>query len=221
MSEDSSENSLPCNSAAPPVRTKRVRAAAHDLFAQPLVWNEIVCDDRPLEIEVGSGKGLFLESAAKARPEHQFVGVELAAKFAHRAADRLSQAGLTNAKMFRGDAERFLCETVPASVAYAVHVYFPDPWWRKKHKKRRVLNDETLAAIERVLIPGGKFHFWTDVLDYYEFICEMIMEQTKFDGPRYVPERPAQHDLDYTTHFERRARRNGQPIYRSIFVKPV
>ncbi|MGN6543429.1 MAG: tRNA (guanosine(46)-N7)-methyltransferase TrmB [Aureliella sp.] len=205
---------------APQDKPARAPAAkAHDLFQQPLAWTDLVQDERPVELEIGSGKGLFLQTAAAERPTHQFIGVELSAKFANRAADRLRRAGLENVKMLRGDAEAFLLGVVPDRSVAAVHVYFPDPWWRRKHKKRRVLNEETLAAIERILIPGGRFHFWTDVLDYYELICGQVIKLTDLAGPSYVPQRPAAHDLDYTNHFERRARRNEQPIYRAIFTK--
>ena len=204
---------------APESGQRRRKAKACDLFVEPQEWSALA-QKAFIELEIGSGKGLFLETAAKSRPDHQFIGVELSAKFSNRAADRLARAGLTNATMLRGDAESFLMGVVPEQSVLAVHVYFPDPWWRRKHKKRRVLNEETLAAIERSLVPEGAFHFWTDVLDYYELICTHIMTQTSLIGPRYVPERPASHDLDYTTHFERRARRHGQPIYRAIFVKP-
>ena len=123
--------------------------------------------------------------------------------------------------MLRGDAKKFLAETVPASSVERVHVYFPDPWWRNKHKKRRVLNEQTLQDVQRVLKDGGEFHFWTDVLDYYEHICKQVMDETGLAGPRYVPERSASHAMDYTTHFERRARLNSQPVYRAIFIKEV
>jgi tRNA (guanine-N7-)-methyltransferase len=202
--------------------SKRVAAKAHDLFVDPKNWTELVrqaMPGAPIELEIGSGKGLFLQTAATQRPTHHFIGVELSAKFANRAADRLTRSGLSNAQMLRGDAEAFLLKVVPDGAVNAIHVYFPDPWWRRKHKKRRVLNEETLAAIERCLAPGGKFHFWTDVLDYYEMICTQVMQLTALSGPGYVPERPAVHDLDYTTHFERRARRNAQPIYRAVFAK--
>ncbi len=197
---------------------------AHDLFLQPLTWQQL-CDamaepSAPIELEVGSGKGLFLQQAAAERPVHNFIGIELSGKFANRAAERMARHALRNVQMLRGDAEAFLLNVVPDKCLAAVHVYFPDPWWRAKHKKRRVLNDETLAAIERILMPGGQFHFWTDVLDYYELICRHVIEHMSLDGPRYVPERKATHDLDYTTHFERRARRNLQPIYRAIFQAP-
>lgn len=207
-------------SSQPPMRES---TRAHDLFIEPLSWAQL-CErmptvGKPIELEVGSGKGLFLQQAAEERPQHNFIGIELSGKFANRAADRLARHTLTNVQMLRGDAEAFLLKVVPDQSVAAVHVYFPDPWWRRKHKKRRVLNDDTLAAIERILVPNGQFHFWTDVLDYYELICRHVIECMTLDGPRYVPQRAAQHDLDYTTHFERRARRNHQPIYRAVFGK--
>ncbi len=197
-------------------------AKALDLFQFPQTWQQI-CErfaSHQIEIEVGSGKGLFLKSAASLNPLIHFVGIELAAKFANKAADRSHRAGLANVSMLRGDAKQFLEKVVPSASVQKVHVYFPDPWWRNKHKKRRVLNEQTIADIQRVLIPGGEFHFWTDVLDYYEHICGDVMDQTTMLGPRYVPEHEAEHHMDYTTHFERRARLNSQPVYRAIFQKP-
>src|SRR5690606_30001044 len=139
----------------------------------------------------------FLQTAATAAPEHYFVGIELAAKFANRAAQRIAKRGLNNITMLRGDAKQFLATTVPDRSLCRLHVYFPDPWWRNKHKKRRVLNEQTLADIERVLMDGGEFHFWTDVLDYYEHICGQVMELTDLAGPHYVPQRTANHAMDY------------------------
>ncbi len=193
---------------------------ALDVLASPAAWDQLVPAGATIEVEVGSGKGLFLQSAAAERTQHYFLGIELAVKFANRAAERLANSNLMNAKMLRGDAQVFLRDTVPTAAVTRMHVYFPDPWWRNKHKKRRVLNDQALLDIERSLKPGGEFHFWTDVLDYYELICALVMDSTTLIGPKFIPERPASHGMDYTTHFERRARLNGQPIYRALFVKP-
>lgn len=201
-----------------PPAAEKVRAL--DLYAAPQPWSALAPSDRPVELEIGSGKGLFLQTAGAAVAPHHFVGIELAAKFANRAAQRIAARGLTNVTMLRGDAKRFLAETVPDQSLHRLHVYFPDPWWRNKHKKRRVLNEQTLSDIERALIPQGEFHFWTDVLDYYEHICSQVMELTALGGPHYVPQRAAMHPMDYTTHFERRARINSQPVYRAVFVKP-
>ena len=203
----------------PTDKSSSSKTRAIDLFTQPLAWGQIVNGSRPVELEIGSGKGLFLLSAAAARPDRDFIGIELAAKFANGAAHRLAKRGLENAKLLRGDAKKFLTDVVPDASLVAVHVYFPDPWWRNKHKKRRVLNDQTLLDIQRVLAPGGDFHFWTDVLDYYEHICGQVMDTTSLAGPAFVPQRTAEHSMDYTTHFERRARTHGQPVYRAIFSK--
>ncbi len=198
-------------------QTSKTRAI--DLFTQPVAWEQLVTKQQPVELEIGSGKGLFLLTATAQRPEHTFIGIELAAKFANGAADRLAKRGVSNATLLRGDAKKFLTDVVPDCSLAALHVYFPDPWWRNKHKKRRVLNEHTLYDIERVLTPGGQLHFWTDVLDYYEHICSQVMDLTALTGPAYVPQRSANHSMDYTTHFERRARTHGQPVYRAIFEK--
>jgi tRNA (guanine-N7-)-methyltransferase len=171
----------------------------------------------PLEIEVGSGKGLFLASAAAARPESDFLGIEIARKYARFCAARVARAGLTNARILAGDALRLFRELLPDRSLAAVHVYFPDPWWKARHKKRRVMNDSFIADVARVLVPDGRLHFWTDVEEYFHTALAVIAGQPALAGPLPVPEQPAEHDLDYRTHFERRMRQHGQPVFRSEF----
>ena len=178
-----------------------------------------VATERPLELEIGSGKGLFLTNAARRSPDRRFVGLEIAAKYAMECQARIEKNGITNAKFFACDAVAVLEQDVADGSLDAVHVYFPDPWWKSRHKKRRVLNETTLRNIQRTLKPACSFHFWTDVLDYYEGTLELIDQVTKLKGPFFVSEPPAAHDMDYLTHFERRTRRNGLPVYRSRFTK--
>ncbi|MFM8571965.1 MAG: tRNA (guanine(46)-N(7))-methyltransferase TrmB [Pirellula sp.] len=173
----------------------------------------------PIELEIGSGKGLFLTNAAKAEPNHFFIGLELAAKYAREAQAKLDRLKIHNAVFIASDATKVIASEVPDRSVVAVHVYFPDPWWKAKHKKRRVLSDETILHIQRVLKPNGQFHFWTDVLDYYEIAVPRIVELTTLDGPFYVPEPTASHGMDYRTHFERRTRLNGLPVYRARFTR--
>lgn len=174
----------------------------------------------PLEIEVGSGKGLFLTSASGAVPEHNFLGIEIAKKYAQFIAARLSRSDRKNAVIIEGDGLRLFREMLPSACAAAVHVYFPDPWWKKRHKKRRVLNADFLRDAFRVLASDGRLHFWTDVEEYFVSTLELIKAETSFEGPLAVDERPADHDLDYRTHFERRTRKNGEPVYRAEFRRP-
>lgn len=174
----------------------------------------------PLEIEIGSGKGLFLSNAAALNSEINFVGIEIADKFAEHAAARLAKANLTNARVLSADAEPIFAGRIDAGSLEAVHVYFPDPWWKKRHRKRRVLNETSIRHYSRAIRSGGRLHFWTDVLDYFEETIEMIADVAPELGVP-IPESaaPATHDLDYRTHFERRSRQHSIPVYRVVYEK--
>jgi tRNA (guanine-N7-)-methyltransferase len=187
----------------------------------PQPWNPAAHFGReaPLEVEVGSGKGLFLQGAAAAAPDHNFLGIEIAQKYARHCAARVAKRELTNAVMISGNAERVFRELLPDNSLAAVHVYFPDPWWKKRHHKRRVMNPEFVKDVTRTLAPGGRLHFWTDVEDYFNATLALLAEQKPLAGPLEVPERPATHDLDFHTHFERRTRLSALPVYRAEFEK--
>ena len=177
-------------------------------------------NDHPLEIEVGSGKGLFLATAANSATTHNFVGIEIVAKYARHAAAKLARAELSNCMMISGNAEPLFAERIESSSLEAVHVYFPDPWWKKRHRKRRVVNATSIRNFSTSLRLGGRFHFWTDVLDYFEQTIELIAEIAPELGvPIPEDEIEATHDLDYRTHFERRSRQNQIPVYRVRYEK--
>ena len=186
---------------------------------RPFTAGGVFPRDAPLEVEVGSGKGLFLQSAAVGTPNHSFLGVEIAGKYARFAAARLAGHSLSNAIVVHGDAQRLFGELFPDDTLAAVHVYFPDPWWKKRHHKRRVMNGPFVRQVARSLAPGGALHFWTDVRERFDATLELIAEHTELAGPIEVAERPAEHNLDYRTHFERRMRLAERPIFRAEFRK--
>jgi len=189
----------------------------------PAVWDAKKLFGRraPLEVEVGTGKGLFLRTAAAARPERDFLGVEISPKYARFAAAGLAKRKLTNALVVIGDAVRLFNELLPDGSLAAVHLYFPDPWWKKRHKKRRLVRESFVRDVGRTLEPAGRLHFWTDVEEYFQTGLELIAAETDLEGPLDVPEAPARDDMDYRTHFERRTRLHGEPVYRAEFRKPV
>ncbi len=168
---------------------------------------------------MGTGKGLFLQSAAAARPETDFLGIEIAAKYARFAAATLAKRNLSNAIVLQADALRIFAELLPDASLQAIHVYFPDPWWKKRHKKRRLMREPFLRDLQRTLLPGARLHFWTDVEEYYYAALQLIAACTALQGPLEVPQAPARHDMDYRTHFERRMRQLNEPVYRAEFRK--
>jgi tRNA (guanine-N7-)-methyltransferase len=189
----------------------------------PRPWDSVVLFEQsaPLEVEVGSGKGLFIASAAAASRDRNYLGIEIALKYSRYAAARLAKAELRNAVMVNGDAQRVFAELLPDHSLAAVHVYFPDPWWKARHKKRRVLNESFVKQVQRTLLPGGSLHFWTDVEEYYQTTLALVAEQTTLAGPFDVTPSEPSHDLDYRTHFERRTRLAHQAVYRAEFRSQI
>jgi len=173
----------------------------------------------PLELEIGSGKGMFLAKAAGQYPQHNFLGIEIGVKYARFSAARLTRQNRSNAVMVCGDAALVLRDVIPSDTLSAVHVYFPDPWWKRAHRKRRVLRSEVLQLIESRLMPGGMLHFWTDVEEYFSSTLDLLAKTTALQGPFEVPEQEAADDMDYRTHFERRTRMHGERVYRAVFMK--
>jgi len=164
---------------------------------------------------------MFLVAASSERPQHNFLGCEIAHKYARLAAARLARAGRNNAVVLDGDALQLFRERLPDACATAVHAYFPDPWWKQRHRKRRVMKPAFLADVERILRPEGAFHFWTDVKEYFDATVALIAEVTHLLGPFAVAERPAEHDLDFRTHFERRTRLHNEAVFRAEFRRPA
>ena len=173
----------------------------------------------PLELEIGSGKGLFIAKAAGHNPMHNFLGIEISVKYARFSAARLLRQNRSNAVIVCGDAALILRDWIPQDTLAAVHVYFPDPWWKRAHRKRRILRTEVLQLIESRLVPGGALHFWTDVEEYFTSTLDLLATATTLQGPFDVPESEAADDWDYRTHFERRTRLHGETVYRTLFKK--
>lgn len=190
---------------------------ALDALPRPFAVAAEFGSSAPLEIEIGCGKGLFLLNASGAIPEHCFLGCEVSGKYARFAAAKLARAGRGNARIVHGDATLLLRECLTDASVVAVHVYFPDPWWKKRHLRRRIMQEAVVRDIERVLQPGGSLHFWTDVEEYFHATIALLQQVTQLQGPYDVSERPAAHELDYRTHFERRMRMHEHPVYRSEF----
>lgn len=120
----------------------------------------------PWELELGFGKGRFLLARAAAEPERRFLGIELAREYFRLAAGRLIRRRLANLALLRGEALALLATELPRGFASALHVYFPDPWPKTRHQKRRLFSAESVDLLLGALAPSGALFFATDHLAY-------------------------------------------------------
>ncbi|MBL9033037.1 MAG: tRNA (guanosine(46)-N7)-methyltransferase TrmB [Phycisphaerae bacterium] len=191
--------------------------------------------ERPLELEIGSGKGTFLLAEAARLPETNFLGIEWEHEFFAYAADRIRRAGLTNVRMLHADATEFLRWRCPDAILRVIHLYFSDPWPKSRHHRRRVVQDRFLADAARVLAPGGELRIVTDHDDYWAWMEDHFARWTAPDaepvvGPAgggntdsggsapftreaFDPPASAREGELVGTNFERKYRREGRPFH--------
>lgn len=185
---------------------------------RPLNWAELFGNDHPVEMEIGTGKGTFLTGQAKARPDVNFLGLEWARWFWRYASDRLRRNHCDNARMVRAEASYFLAEFVPSATLSVLHIYFPDPWPKKRHHKRRLIQEPFVKQIDRVLIPTGRLQIVTDHADYFEQIQAVVAASALRIVEYNRPGSAAEGEF-VGTNFERKYRREGRPFYALAAVK--
>lgn len=190
-----------------------------DDLPQTLDWSEWFEQEQPVELDIGCGRGLFLVSAAVAQPDRNFLGLEIDFHEGRRSARKLAKRQLPNARVVGGDCRQVLQKHIKPGTVSAAHVYFPDPWWKRRHHKRRLFTDEFADLLAVVLQPGGLLHSWTDVADYFTVIQGLMDHHARFQALPAPAERRPTHDLDYRTSFERKKRQAGLPIYRGLWQK--
>lgn len=168
-----------------------------------------------IEMEIGSGKGGFMIEYAKKHPEISILGSEWDASWARYAADRLVRHKTTvNSAMMRSDIYFFMRDCVPDNSVDAFHMYFPDPWPKKRHHKNRLLRPDFLVEVARCLKSGTRPFYWgTDHAEYNEVALE-IFDHTP--GAKVVIRNEANPTDGIMTNFEKKYRKEGRPIYRSL-----
>ena len=177
---------------------------------------ELFGNENPVELEIGCGRGLFLDNASRAKPDVNFIGLEVAKKVAQLAAFRCLNAGVANVRVLVIDARKFLA-LIPERSLEAVHIYFPDPWWKRRHRKRRMVAPDVLQRLTQVMQPGTKMLLATDVEEYYHSMQKTFARFPEFAREADPAPSPGDHPLDYLTHFERKFRTAGKWIGRLAY----
>jgi tRNA (guanine-N7-)-methyltransferase len=145
-----------------------------DQVSIPLHWPELFGRDAPTDIDIGAGKGKFLNELATAHPERNLLAVERSAKYHRLCCDRAARRGLTNVRLLRTTGEDLLFRLLAEASVTNMYVLFPDPWPKKRHHKRRLIKPEIVAAMARALVIGGRLLVKSDHADYAEVIGEVL-----------------------------------------------
>ncbi len=145
-----------------------------DQVSIPLHWPELFGRDAPTDIDIGAGKGKFLNELATAHPERNLLAVERSAKYHRLCCDRAARRGLTNVRLLRTTGEDLLFRLLAEASVTNMYVLFPDPWPKKRHHKRRLVKPEIVAAMARALVIGGRLLVKSDHADYAEVIGEVL-----------------------------------------------
>jgi tRNA (guanine-N7-)-methyltransferase len=186
----------------------------------PLIdWRELFGNDQPVEIEVGFGKGLFLLTESEKRPETNFLGIEVIRKLQLFVATRLAIRKRSNVRVGCTDGRVVLRHRIAPQSVQAVYVFFPDPWWKKRHKKRRVFTPEFAVSCTHILQAGGRLNIVTDVEEYFQVMTGLVEPMPQFSRCPPLPESTPSHQMDYLTNFERKFRQQCKPIYRASYER--
>lgn len=173
----------------------------------------------PVVLEIGFGMGASLAEMAKAAPENNYIGVEVHVPGVGRLLHLMGEQAIDNIRIYCHDAVEILKQCISNQSLDRVQIYFPDPWHKKRHNKRRLINPEFVQLLRQKLKPGGVMHLATDWEDYAEQMMEVMTAAEGFDnqaGEYSYSERPAYRPL---TKFEQRGQRLGHGVWDLLFEK--
>jgi tRNA (guanine-N7-)-methyltransferase len=185
-----------------------------------LNFEDIFGRKAPVHIEVGSGKATFLVNEAKSRPDINLLGIEWCSKVYRQSVDRIGRWGLTNVRIIRADAAEFIREHVADGAVECFHIYFPDPWPKKKHHKRRFIKELNVKELVRCLGDGGMIKVATDHAGYFEQV-QQVLGGPEFMKVDFFRTAGAQAEAGEWagTNFERKYLKEGRAIYTMAVVK--
>jgi tRNA (guanine-N7-)-methyltransferase len=177
-------------------------------------WGEIFERSAPVEIEIGCGDGAFLLAVARRHPERNFLGFERSPAKARRLEDRVARGRVPNVRTLQADAACVVTSMLPDASVAAYHVYFPDPWPKRGHARRRIFTPSFVAGMARTLVADGPIFFATDVERYAGVARACVLSDGAFVEVAANGDHPG-----LETSFARKYRAAGRPLYPYVFVR--
>ncbi|RAP32983.1 tRNA (guanosine(46)-N7)-methyltransferase TrmB [Candidatus Marinamargulisbacteria bacterium SCGC AG-410-N11] len=182
---------------------------------EPLELADITSHYQDLDLEIGFGRGAFLRNWAINQPNRFIIGAEIRKQMVDILQDRVNKQELKNTLLFHGSGEQLLEFGLPEKSIARIYVFHPDPWFKKRHHKRRVINSDSLKKMTKVLKPKGRLYISTDVQELWEAMRETICNSNLFqeiDDNDFW-------ETQYTTHWEAFSERDSRPQMMSTFEK--
>jgi len=193
------------------------RDEAEWLGPMDLASRRLGADARPLEVDLGCGKGRFLLAHAQKNPGTDFLGIDRMLRRIRKVDNRARRLDLANIRLLRCEGYYAVAHLLPPASVDTCYIFFPDPWPKARHEANRLFNPTFLDALCRVLKPGGILHFATDHLPYFDVVADVLDHDPRLEAvDPFVP--PPDEQTDFELYF---AGREGKPIgRRSVRLRP-
>lgn len=189
------------------------------LFDDALDIEEIFGRKAPTVVEVGFGMGDSLREMAQAEPDKDFIGIEVHPPGVGRLISSAGASDIKNLKVYMADAVDVIKDCIPPQSIDRFQLYFPDPWHKKKHNKRRIVQPEFIALVRQILKPGGVLHMATDWEEYSEQMIEVMMAAPGFDNTAPASQFAEKPSYRPRTKFENRGENLGHGVWDIVFTK--
>jgi len=191
-----------------------------DQFENKLNWAELYPAPGPIIIEIGSGKGRFLFKVALENSDKNFLGIEKSLKYSRVLNRRAEKENLNNLRLLNTEAGYFISKYIPENSVSEYHIYYPDPWPKKRYNKRRLVNPAFLQALIPSLKPGGHIYYATDFKEYFD---QMIKNSRANEGIKEISYKEIdpkdENPESALTNYERKYLIQGRQIYKASYEK--
>ncbi len=182
-------------------------------------FDHVFARKAPLIVEIGFGNGESLAAMAESNPEYNYLGIEVHRPGVGHLMLLLEQRGLNNVRIFHHDAMEILEQRIPDRYLFGIHLFFPDPWQKRKHHKRRIVRPAFIEILNKKLQPGGYFHAATDWEQYAKYMLSMLSASHGLINSSPTGDFCPRPDYRPLTKFEKRGLRLGHGVWDLIYKK--